>query len=120
MARRAVIVETGTVLVERMETALTGWERFRGLMLREGLADGEGLLFPDCRSIHMCFMRFAIDAVYLDEGNRVVKVVHALKPWRLSACWQAQSVLEMPAGVAQAAGLQVAHRLRLEASKPRP
>ena len=120
MPRRAIIAETGAVLVEEMETALTGWQRFRGLMLRKGLGEGEGLLFPDVSSIHMCFMRFAIDVIYLDGQNRVVKIVERLKPWRLSACWQASSTLETEPGRAAECGLEVGHHLRFESAATTP
>ena len=116
MPQRAIIVETDAVLLDEMETALTGWQRFRGLMMRRGLGEGEGLLFPDVSSIHMCFMRFAIDVVYLDAQGRVLKIVERLKPWRLSACWPAQSTLEIEAGRASACGLQVGQRLRFAAA----
>ena len=53
-------------------------------------------------------MRFAIDAVYLDKQGRIIKITRHLRPWLgLSACWRAQSVLEMTAGQADAMGLQV-------------
>ncbi len=112
---RVTIAGREGVLLERARTALTGWERFRGLMLRKELPAGEGLLIPECRSIHMCFMRFPIDVVYLDGENRVVKIVHALKPWRLSVCLKARSVLETPAGRAEEAGLELGDRLVLKA-----
>ncbi len=111
---RAVIVGRDEVLLDHMETALALWDRFRGLMLRTELPAGQGLLLTDCRSIHMFFMRFPIDLVYLDGGNRVVKIVHRIKPWRLSLCMSARSVLEMPAGWARKIGLRVGDALAFE------
>jgi uncharacterized membrane protein (UPF0127 family) len=43
-------------------------------------------------------MRFAIDLIYLDRKQQVRKVINAVGPWRMSACWSAHSVLELPAG----------------------
>ena len=70
-----------------VETARSWWARFKGLMLRAPLDEGRGLYLEKTNSIHMCFMRFAIDAVYFDGEGRVVKVVPHLVPWLgLSAC----------------------------------
>ena len=59
----------------------------------------------------MAFMRFAIDAVFLDREMRVVKVAPDLRPWRAAASRGAKSVLEIPAGEAQRRGLSVGDRL---------
>ncbi len=113
-ALRAVVARTGRALLERVEVAEVGWQRVRGLMLRKELAAGEGLLIPGCGSVHMFFMRFPIDLVYLDREDRVVKIVDGIKPWRLSACLGARSVLEIAAGRAREVGLQVGDSLRFE------
>jgi len=105
------------VLLDRVGMATTLWERFRGLMLRPDLPREEGLLFPDCRSVHTCFMRFSIDLVYLAGDNEVVKIVECKKPWRLSACLGAHSVLEMAAGQCREAGLRVGDVLVFEAGE---
>jgi uncharacterized membrane protein (UPF0127 family) len=114
MPHRAVIAETGEVLLDSVEAALTTWQRFRGLMLRRELPAGHGMWFPGVSSIHMFFMRFPIDVAYLDADNCVLKLVSNLKPWRLSACFGAKSLLEMPAGRAAEAGLAEGHHVRLE------
>lgn len=112
---QASIAGRDEVLLERVGMALTLWERFRGLMFRRDLPWEEGLLFPDCRSVHTCFMRFPIDLVYLADDNEVVKIVEAKKPWRLSACLRAHSVLETAAGRCREGGLDVGDALTFEA-----
>jgi hypothetical protein len=104
---RVVCEETGAVLAEDCELALTTWQRFRGLMLRGQLPAGAGMLFPHCSSIHMFFMRFPVDLVYLDREGQVVKIVRGLKPWRISLCPGARSTLELPAGTIERVGLEV-------------
>jgi len=101
-------------ILNRVPVALGMWARFRGLMLRRRLEDGEGLLIPHCRSVHTCFMRFPIDVIYLDEGNGIVKIVEAMKAWRVSCCMRADAVLETRPGWAQESGLKVGSRLRFE------
>lgn len=79
----------------------------RGLLGRASLAPGEAMLFRPAGSIHMFFMRFAIDAVFLDRDDTVVKIVPDLRPWRLAAARRAKSVLEIGAGECAARGLAV-------------
>ena len=65
----------------------------------------------------MWFMRFAIDAVFLDRAGRVVKVAADLPPWRLAiAARGARDVLELPAGTAARTGTQVGDELVFEST----
>lgn len=93
-----------TVLATGLEVARSGPRRRKGLLGRAGLAQGEGLWIVPCESVHTFFMRFPIDLVYLDRKHRVRKVRNAVGAWRLSACFTAHSVLELPAGTARATG----------------
>ena len=78
------------------EVAETFAERARGLIGRCGLAPGKGMLIPRCNCIHTCFMRFPIDATFLDRHGGVVKVVKGIRPWRLFVWggFRASQVLE--------------------------
>jgi len=73
--------------------------RLFGLIPRASLEPEEGLWLDPCAMIHTCFMRFPIDAVFLDAGLKVVKVCAVLKPWRFSPWVRgAKSVLELAPG----------------------
>ena len=73
--------------------------RLFGLIPRKTLGPEEGLWLEPCAMIHTCFMNFPIDAVFLDAGLKVVRVVPALKPWRFSPWVRgAVSVLELAPG----------------------
>ena len=85
-------------------------ERMRGLLGRSSLASDEAMLFRPAGSIHMFFMRFAIDAVFCDRDLVVVDVVRDLKPWRMASRRGAKVVIELAAG----AGAGVASGDRLE------
>ena len=88
------------------------FSRFAGLMFRKKLPAATGLFLAPCNSVHMCFMRFAIDVVYLDKDYEIIKVVKNIKPWfGLSMCPKAWAVLEMTAGEAERCGLEVGKRL---------
>ncbi len=90
--------------------------RMRGLLGRSALPPGGGMLIERCASIHTFFMRFPIDAVFLDAGLVVRKVAPNLKPWRLASCWSAGCVLELPAGALEGVGVAPGDTLRLEES----
>ena len=85
-----------TVNGVRAEVAKTFLQRLKGLMGRKCLPPGEGMLILKCNAIHTCFMRFAIDATFLDCDDNVVKVVRNIRPWRLFVWggWRAVKVLE--------------------------
>lgn len=86
--------------------------RFAGLMLRGRLKAGRGLLIAPCSSIHMCFMRFAIDAVFIDREYRVLKISRHLLPW-LGLAWRpgAWGVIELTAGEADRLGIREGSQL---------
>lgn len=105
--RRALLTDlSGRVLVDPVEVAETPWARTKGLLGRDGLAPGAGLLITGCRCIHTAGMRFAIDAAFLSEGLTVIKTVPRLVPWRLAGAWSAKHVLELAAGEAERLGLR--------------
>ena len=87
-------------------------DRFLGLMGRKALPERQGLLLSPCNSIHMMFMRFAIDAIFLDRDNRIVKIVPHLRPWLgLAFAPGAYACIELPAGTVEALGWRVGMKL---------
>ena len=89
----------------------------RGLLGRRGLRQGEALLLQPASSIHTAYMRFPIDAVFLDRDGVVLKVVASLRPWQAAAARRARAVLELPAGECERHDLRAGEQLALE---PRP
>jgi uncharacterized membrane protein (UPF0127 family) len=113
--RSVRIASTGRALAERVEVADDFIQRMAGLLGRRSLPAGSGLLLSPCDSVHMLFMRFPIDVVFLDSENRVVKVAHSLAPWRLAFGGRgARKALELPAGTARGAGVGPGERLLFE------
>jgi uncharacterized protein len=82
-------------------------------MGRRGLAPGEGLLLKPTPSIHTCFMRFPIDAVFLDAELRVLDVKPHLRPWRFAGRRRTRAVLELASGEAQRLSLRAGAVLEL-------
>ena len=110
----------GRSLAGDVEIAGSVWARFKGLMGRRSLPDGRGLWLPGDNGIHMFFMRFAIDAVFLgrpepDGGRRVVAVKRRLRPWvgLVPFVGAANGVLELPAGTIDDTGTEVGDVVQL-------
>ena len=102
---RAWNVTRDLPIAERLELGLSFWARFMGLMGRADLPAGSGLWLPGSPSIHMLFMRFPIDCVFLgrtdaDGIRRVVGIRHALRPWTGVVWWVrgGAGVIELPVG----------------------
>ncbi len=100
-----------TVLATCMEVADSAAMRNKGLLGRDCISPGEGLWIIPCASVHTFWMRFPIDLVYLDRKKRIRKLICEVRPWRLSACYWAHSVLELPAGTIRNTQTQHGDRL---------
>jgi uncharacterized protein len=103
--------ENGEVVCDRCVVADSPVSRLRGLLGRSELRPGEGLLLRPASAIHTCFMRFPIDAVFLDRDWRVVGISGDVRPWRAAGNRGAKAVLELPAGESSRRGLEVGDRL---------
>jgi len=101
--------QQATINIDCTQTAA---ERMRGLLGAEALQPGDGLWITPCNSVHCWFMAYAIDVIYLCRQGRIIKYVENLKPWRVSACLRAASVIEMAAGEVARLGLQVDDEVR--------
>ena len=107
-------VTRAAVVAERVRVARSVRDRTVGLLGRDTLAADEGLWIERSPSIHMFFMRFAIDAVFVGADGRVTKIVPNLKPWRV-VWWApgARDCLELAAGAAARSGTRPGDELRL-------
>src|SRR5215212_1323493 len=109
----AVVRDGGEPVCERCRVAENPLTRLAGLLGRRGLRPDEGLLIRPTSAIHTCFMRFPIDAVFLDRELVVVDVVTDLRPWKLAARRGAKAVLELAAGESRRRGIRPGERLYL-------
>lgn len=98
---RITNVTRGTTVADRCRVASSARDRTVGLLATP--APGEPLLIERSPSIHMFFMRYPIDVVFVDKRSRVTTVVLGLKPWRV-VWWAhgARDCLELPAGALDA------------------
>lgn len=76
------------------------FSRLAGLMFRHALPADTGLLIKPCKQVHTHFMRFAIDAIFIDSHYQIVHIERGLKPWKVSRYFKtANSVIETNSGV---------------------
>ncbi len=102
------ILKTKEILSEKCFVAESFSDRLRGLIGRARLEPGEGLLFPRCGSVHMWFMSFPIDVVFVDDQWRVTSTHPSVRPWKLLPVGdlKAKHALELPEGTVARAGLR--------------
>jgi uncharacterized membrane protein (UPF0127 family) len=103
------------VLAARLEPAFDSATRNKGLLGRAGLEPGGGLVIAPCSSVHTFFMRFPIDVLFAARDGRVVKIRHAVRPWRLALALGAFCVIELPAGTAARCETRPGDRLEIVA-----
>jgi len=121
--RAARNVERGTILATRLETADSLWAKFMGLMGRASLDPDAGLWLPDSNGIHMMFMRFPIDAIFVGRpdaaaggARRVISVHPGLQAWLglVPLIRGAHGVLELPVGTIVRTGTVPGDHVELE------
>jgi uncharacterized membrane protein (UPF0127 family) len=109
---RKLVRERDGAVIARIELAKTTATRLLGLMGRRSFPTGFTLWIEPCNSIHMMFVRFPIDVVWLDAGGAVKKVSRRVRPWiGLAGCWGAKVALELEAGAAERADVRVGDKL---------
>ena len=103
-----------TIIADRARVAASLGDRMVGLLSTPEVLAGEGLLIERTQSIHMFFMRYAIDVVFFDKQRRVRRLVHSIKPWRI-VLWArgAHDCLELRAGALDGTNTQVGDQLEI-------
>jgi uncharacterized protein len=102
-------------LAESAGMAVNFLTRFRGLMWRKTLPEGEGLVLIPGGQIHMFFMRIPLDVIHADRQGTILRILHGIKPWRLGPMVRkCRMVIELPAGTAARTGTMVGDVVALE------
>jgi uncharacterized membrane protein (UPF0127 family) len=99
-------------IAHRVTVAATSKQRREGLLRSNSLESSAGLWIVPCEAIHTFFMKFAIDAVFLDRGLRVTSIKTNLRPFRIACSLRAHSVLELPVGAVARSRTKVGHRFQ--------
>jgi len=94
--------KTKKVLGSKVKYASSFGERLIGLMFIKDMIGFDGLVIDPCNSIHNCFVKFPIDAIFLDKHNCIVKILRNFRPWRFSGIYfKASKVIEFKAGTVE-------------------
>ncbi len=104
---------TGQILTTALEAAFDSHTRRRGLLGRDTMPAGSGLVIAPCSGIHTCFMRFPIDVIFAARDGRVLGLRHRVAPWRMAISLRAFAVIELPGGSLDASGTQVGDALQI-------
>ncbi len=101
-------ISRGRRLGTQIRMADGWWSRFRGLLGRPDMVQGEGLLLIPCKAVHMYGMRYAIDVAFVDRHGTVLATYHSLGPGASSE-WHgsARAAVELPAGTLRRTGTLV-------------
>ena len=110
---RIVNARTNQAIATAVEMADTRATRRRGLLGRDRLDPGAGLMLAPCFMIHTAFMRFPIDVVFLDRYGFVIRVVRSLPAWRMAVAPGARMTLELPSGAVGNCDVRVGDHLYL-------
>ncbi len=104
-----------TIIVQDCKIADTFSKRFKGLMGKKTLEEGKGLYITKCNSIHMFFMKFPIDVIFLDKNKTIVHLLQNFKPWKIQfPIKRAADTLELPAGTIKKYNINLGDILSLE------
>lgn len=101
------------LLIPRLGLADSWLTRMQGLLGRPALEPNEGLLLKPCNSVHTVGMTYPLDIAFLAKNGEIIKLVTAIKPWRIAICLRAYACLELSAGSIAQHGLAIRQRLRI-------
>jgi uncharacterized protein len=95
------VICNGILIADKVDVADSYFKRLRGLLGKNQLQPGEGLLLTKVSSVHCFFMKFTIDVVYM-TADMVVTGIETIPPWRIGK-WIRGTVhtLELEEGKAQ-------------------
>lgn len=112
MRQTFCVTSQGQKIISRCLYAKTFSQRLFGLIPNKKIEMDQGLLFSgSCQQLHSLFMSFPIEAFFLDENKKIIKIVH-LKPWRVSPIVRkARYVLETAAGIEKIYNLKIGQQM---------
>lgn len=92
ITKKNIIAENGNI-------TSNFYDRFKGLLGKKEIKNDEALIIKPCNSIHMFFMKFSIDVIFIDKNDRVCEMIKNIKPWKVSKIIkEAKYVIELKSG----------------------
>ena len=104
---KCVLFVNNIEIGDNIKIADTFFTRLNGLMFKKTLEKNEGLIINPCNSIHMCFMNFPLDILFITKDNVICDFIENIKPWKISKIYfNAEYVIELPAGTIKAKNIK--------------
>jgi hypothetical protein len=111
---KVINISKNTTLADKAEVANTFLKRLIGLLNRRCLNKGEALILKPSNSIHSLFMRFTIDAIFLDKAGKAIGVLPSFKPFCISPVYfKASLTIELPEGTLQETQTQLGDIIKI-------
>lgn len=108
-------VKNNAILADKAEIANNPLKRMKGLLGKSEFSQGSALILDPCDSVHTFFMRFAIDIIFIDKNNSVVKIISSMKPYRLSGIYfKSRLAIELPSGKTLATNTQLGDKILIK------
>jgi hypothetical protein len=99
---------TNEVISENLMVADSFFKRLKGLMFTKALPEQDALLISPCNEIHMFFMNYSIDVLYLDKEWKIVHMDEDMQPGKIGKkIKNAFSVVELPRGRIKTKSLEI-------------
>lgn len=109
------LLKNNTIIAQNIQKADSFLKKLVGLLNRNNLSFDEGIILEKCNSIHSFGMKFDFDAIYLDNDNKVVRLIENIKPNRIMPIvFKAKKVLETSAGFIQKNNIQIDDQFKFE------
>jgi uncharacterized membrane protein (UPF0127 family) len=103
------------IIASQAVLADTFFSRLKGLLGKNQLKEQEALIITQCNSIHMFFMKFAIDVIFVDKENHIVGLINEIKPFQLSPIFfKSCYAIEFAAGVIKNTNTQLGDLIELD------
>jgi len=111
-SRKIIKIERNQQKICNCYLADSFFKRFKGLMLAKPLLDDEGLFLDKTNSIHMFFMNYEIDVIFLDKDNKIIDMIISMKKRRVSKIYKnCKSVVELKSKALSKLDIVVGDRL---------
>jgi hypothetical protein len=90
---------THEIVASHLLTAFDSASRRTGLLQHTAMPEATALIIAPCSAVHTIGMHFPIDVMFASKEGRILKLRHAVKPWRMTGALRAFAVIELAAGV---------------------
>lgn len=113
-----VLKHNGVTIASQIDIARSIFSKLAGLMFRKNISQDYAMIFlfkkPAIVGVHMMFMRFPIDVIFLDQDKKIIGI-STLKPWWThKQMKKVMYLIEMKQGAAEKYGLKTGDILDFE------